>query len=422
MSYETQAAWIQRAFSEAKISSSKVTHTMRGAAARIADAEGVSEDQIRRAGHWERGSSMLTSYLSRLPREFIRVIAGFSKIPGNYFLRRAAVKPPAALKSKIWPWVDEWLARYDASIGSGCSFADGGLDECDMAGKQLLDLLDWFREIMLQDAAVLQQQFPLFPLWEHPVFCDPDWRQFADEVLVAHNTAEEPINMRIRKVLPEIEETIRSTRDAVLSRVEVNSAKVHEKLDRISEHLAALREQRTPDELVTVPRSLIDPEALNAYLANLPLRPSPRQALPATSAATNAVVTATAAPSSSSSSPSATARTSLIPLTAGGWPVQPFDPNVATVEDAWREWHVGLGTGATRKASILDLEVRFGCAWRYEQRIRQWHTRRRKVIQAIEQRVGQGQTLQEVFAKLNATAKSLDRLRKDIEKGVDIFL
>ena len=84
--------------------------------------------------------------------------------------------------------------------------------------------------------------------------------------------------MRIWKVLPEIEETIRSTRDAVLSRVDVNSAKVHEKLDRINEHLAALLEQRIPDELVTVPRSLIDPEALNSYLANLPLRPSPRQA------------------------------------------------------------------------------------------------------------------------------------------------
>jgi hypothetical protein len=52
---------------------------------------------------------------------------------------------------------------------------------------------------MLQDAAVLQQQFSLFPLWQHPIFCDLGWRQFADEVLVAHNTAEEPMNMRISR-------------------------------------------------------------------------------------------------------------------------------------------------------------------------------------------------------------------------------
>lgn len=52
---------------------------------------------------------------------------------------------------------------------------------------------------MLQDAAVLQQQFSLFPLWQHPIFCDLGWRQFADEVPVAHNTAEEPMNMRISR-------------------------------------------------------------------------------------------------------------------------------------------------------------------------------------------------------------------------------
>jgi len=65
---------------------------------------------------------------------------------------------------------------------------------------------------MLQDAAVLQYQFPLFPLWQHPIFCDPNWRPFADQVLIAHNTAEEPMDMRIRNVLPDLEETVRAVR------------------------------------------------------------------------------------------------------------------------------------------------------------------------------------------------------------------
>ena len=39
----------------------------------------------------------------------------------------------------------------------------------------------------------------------------------------------------------------------------------------------------------------------------------------------------------------------------------------------------------------------------------------------IEQRVGQGHALQDVFADLNATGKSLDRMRKDLEKGVNLF-
>jgi hypothetical protein len=399
---------------------------MRGASARIADAQGIPEDQIRRAGHWERGS-MSTAYLSRLPREFMRVAAGFSRTAGNYHLRRAAVPPPAALERRIWPWVDSWLARYDASIVSNRSFADGGLDDCDIAGKQFLDLLTWLRITMLQDAAVLQQQFPLFPLWQHPIFCCPDWRRFADDVLVAHNTAEEPIDMRIRRVLPDLEEAVRSTREAVLARVDLHSAHTNlalrEGFTRINDGLNTLRAS-VPEQLVTVPRRLISSDALNAYLADhlTAVLPSHRAHLLSTSAATAAATaTVTAVSSSSSYSPPSSAGTSLIPLAAGGWPVQPYDPNVATVEDAWREWHVGLGAGAAKRDSILVLEAKFGSAWRYKQRIRQWHSRRKKVIRMIEQRMEQGHALLDVFAQLNATGKSLDRLRKDVEKRVDLF-
>ena len=83
---------------------------------------------------------------------------------------------------------------------------------------------------------------------------------------------------------------------------------------------------------------------------------------------------------------------------------------------------MGLGVGAAKQDSILVLEVKFGSAWRYEQRMKQWHSRRKKVIRMIEQRVEQGHALRDVFVQLNATGKSLDRLRKDMEKGIDLFL
>ena len=83
---------------------------MRGSAVRIGNAEGVPEGQLHYAelGIWEKGS-MSTAYLSRLPRECMRVLAGFLRCPGNYYLWRTAVKPPTALKRKAWPWViDSW--------------------------------------------------------------------------------------------------------------------------------------------------------------------------------------------------------------------------------------------------------------------------------------------------------------------------
>ena len=109
---------------------------------------------------------MSTAYLSQLPREFMRVITGFSRLPGNYHLRRAEIieTPNLAL--------DSWLARYDACIVSGLSFAN-----CDLAGKSFLDLLDWLRDILLQDAAVLQHQFPL-PAVVPPCFLSPGLAPF----------------------------------------------------------------------------------------------------------------------------------------------------------------------------------------------------------------------------------------------------
>jgi hypothetical protein len=73
----------------------------------------------------------------------------------------------------------------------------------------------------------MQQQFSLFPLWQHPIFfCGPDWRRFADAVLVVHNRAEEPMDMRVRRSLPDLEESMRSTREAVLARVDLRSANI----------------------------------------------------------------------------------------------------------------------------------------------------------------------------------------------------
>src|SRR5437764_14377746 len=134
----------------------------------------------------------------------MRVAAGFPRTAGNYHLQRAAVQPPAALTGWIWPWIDGWLTRYDASIVSNRCFVNGGLDDCDIAGKQFLDLLAWLRTAMLQDVAILQRRFPLCSLWQHPVFCGPDWRCFADDVLAVQDAAEEPIDMRIRTVLPDL--------------------------------------------------------------------------------------------------------------------------------------------------------------------------------------------------------------------------
>jgi hypothetical protein len=123
---------------------------------------------------------MATTYLSRLPRQFMRIVAGFPQEPGYYHIHRADVVPPRSLTRRIWPWVDEGLTRFRFPDGSGP--ADDNLGILDASVRQFLELMDWLRIVFLQDAVILRGMCPSSPLWRHEVFGLPDWTNFADDV------------------------------------------------------------------------------------------------------------------------------------------------------------------------------------------------------------------------------------------------
>jgi hypothetical protein len=90
----------------AGIMTKKVTHAFRGSASRMADLGGASESDISRAGRWDM-SCMNQYYLTTLPRETMRVLAGFTAEPGTFWLARD-VDPPSALEKMVFPDVDLW--------------------------------------------------------------------------------------------------------------------------------------------------------------------------------------------------------------------------------------------------------------------------------------------------------------------------
>jgi Centromere DNA-binding protein complex CBF3 subunit, domain 2 len=83
---------------------------------------------------------------------------------------------PKALESQIWSWVDSWLADM-MPVSFRIAPLPMGLMTAIWQGRTFLP--DWLRDIMLQNAAVLQHWFPLFSLWRHPVISDLSWRLFA---------------------------------------------------------------------------------------------------------------------------------------------------------------------------------------------------------------------------------------------------
>ncbi|KAK9235755.1 hypothetical protein V1525DRAFT_421062 [Lipomyces kononenkoae] len=107
----TQMKWTNRMFREANILSTKKTHAGRKAGAQMAEVRGVGEEQIRRAGRWNR-DELTSYYLTSLPFKCIKAMSGLSP-KGDFYIARAEIVPPVELQKKISPTVDYWLARYN---------------------------------------------------------------------------------------------------------------------------------------------------------------------------------------------------------------------------------------------------------------------------------------------------------------------
>ena len=102
---------------------------------------------------------MENCYLTNLPREAIRSLAGFAPAQGSYFLQRAAIDPTLALKQMIFPQIESALHKIET----------GEYQETIVA-KGFLILLDKLRTVILQDSVVMKREHPSHPLWNHAVF------------------------------------------------------------------------------------------------------------------------------------------------------------------------------------------------------------------------------------------------------------
>lgn len=74
----------------------KKTHLLRRVGAQNAETYGILLAQILQAGRWNQ-SVLCQAYFTYLPRQFMRIVAGFSVTPGDYFLARVVQELPTVL-------------------------------------------------------------------------------------------------------------------------------------------------------------------------------------------------------------------------------------------------------------------------------------------------------------------------------------
>ncbi|KAG1051286.1 hypothetical protein G6F43_006495 [Rhizopus delemar] len=172
------------------VHSSKLTHINRKSAINMVANEGVSGDQQRQVGRW--GSDrMVGRYLSGLPVDAIKVLAGFTTRKGDYFINRGSIEPSEELRKMVFPWIEHWREKfYRKEV------------EDDIARPNFLDLMDYLRT----DSVVLKGKYPESFIWSHSIFEIDLYKDYEERLsaAIAANDEKSKMSQHLEVLLPEV--------------------------------------------------------------------------------------------------------------------------------------------------------------------------------------------------------------------------
>ncbi|KAE8218798.1 hypothetical protein CF319_g7390 [Tilletia indica] len=437
ISYDTQLDAIDDAFKTAAIVGSAKTHLARRSGAQMAELGGAEEGQVRRAGRWN-SKVMESCYLSAVPREVLRVHAGFTREGGSYFLSRD-VEVKEELLKKVFPWADGW----DAAISTGKT-ADGKRVEINIAARGFVRLLLRLRKVIIQDAVVLRKAFPKWFVWSHSLFSDSLFLQYERDLLASLDSPA-PSDDRIAQVLPLLADQI-ATNTAAMQQAMASG------FVAVGAQIASFSQQQNVI-LAEQPRSLRLPPLPPAQARTGAYGLTSSTGSTATADMTTHSSTDTASSSSWSPLPSLLPPTGLSPIpqpqsttaarleapapvsaSAGDgavgreeavMPAFEQDRNIASVVQLWTEWEYGLGG----RLSVSRMDSQWGNKWRSKEAARKHYSRRTNIIARIKSLAAERHTTCEVAAQLLDSARadqngkqiSLFQLNEQIKGGAFVI-
>lgn len=150
-------------------------HLERGQTARNAEKAGTRTEQIAQHGHWKIRDALRVHYLTGIPMEMIRFLAGFDPklVPGQPLpiIRRNLLKPSQEMQDLVFPFVqpvlDAMKKDRDAKKADPKHVCVYPTTECG-ALVGFLNLSQLLACTFLQDCAVLFEDMN-----QHPIFTTP---------------------------------------------------------------------------------------------------------------------------------------------------------------------------------------------------------------------------------------------------------
>ncbi|KAG2199391.1 hypothetical protein INT47_001573 [Mucor saturninus] len=196
----------------------------------MADLAGVNEDQIRRLGRWNN-TTMNGAYLTGLPREVMRVMAGFTVQQGQFYLPRASVDPPESLCKMIFPDLDIW---YDRLTAKQANPNNGDEMEVTVAAKAFFEPMFMLRKTIIQDAVFMIEKFPTHPLWQNSLFSHEMLTDYRERMLIITQEDNDPVNALLRRCVPILEDKIKCMHHDLSTRLDTQSASQEKIIDYIT--------------------------------------------------------------------------------------------------------------------------------------------------------------------------------------------
>ena len=336
---------------------------------------------------------MSVSYLTSLPLDFVRSMAGFHHAgQSDYYLPRVKIVPPKALVRSIWPWVNEWLAWFEgqgeAPAATVTSFeATMGEDRDDLAGQGFLRLLDHLRTIILQDSVIMQEQFFDHSIWNDLLFARDDYKIFAQELKTCSLDKEEPQEILLRRTLPVIADRLNVVQQNLKQTMIEWSSRTHQEVLGLCTTVNDLLSGRLA---ITLQASSLSSDA-NFVVVSAFASTSIAQSISTSAVASVSVfpvvsaaaAAALASPSLSSYEDNETVSRPSPPLVP---PKYRLSRTIETVPDLWREWTIGLNSNF----SVQSLKDTYGAAWRPALNERVFFSRRKAIIDEIRARQSAG--------------------------------
>jgi hypothetical protein len=138
----------------------------------------------------------------------MRAMADFPSDEKCFYLPPGGLRPPEALLHCVFPKLDYWFHRFKNGDGVDHNNALDGF----------FCLLFFFREVIIQDAVVLMDKYS-HSLFQDPLFYRHDFVSYKQCLNEHMEVAQNPINMEIQRVMPELCRQITVNNEALRSQL-----------------------------------------------------------------------------------------------------------------------------------------------------------------------------------------------------------